>query len=489
MTQILSIDQGTSSSRAIVFDEGGDVQAVEQEELSLIYPQSGWVEQNPQDLVENTIKAMQKILNDEQFKSIAGIGITNQRETTIVWERKTGKPIYNAIVWQDRRTADYCAELKRDGLEGEICIKTGLLLDPYFSATKIKWILDHVDGAREKATNGELCFGTVDSYVLWHLTGGRAHLTDSTNASRTMLYNIHSGEWDNDLLKIFGIPLSMMPDVRDNISEFGHIDSVLFGRSLVIGGMVGDQQSAMIGQGCIESGMIKSTYGTGCFALIHTGQNAVRSSNRLLTTIASSICGKVEYALEGSIFNAGTAVQFLRDNFGFFESAKETDAMAKGLDDNGGVYFVPSFTGLGAPHWRPDAKGLMYGLSRDTSKAHIVRAALEAQAYQTRDLLEAMEKDSGQKTAVLRADGGLVANDFMCQFLSDILQVTIEIPRVSEATAWGAACLAGVQCGVFENVQDTALKWQLDRRYEPKQDQAAVDKLYLQWKEVVEKNY
>ena len=489
MTQILSIDQGTSSSRAIVFDDCGDIHAVEQEELSLSYPQSGWVEQNPQELVDNTIKAVQKVLKDERFNSVAGIGISNQRETTIVWERKNGKPIYNAIVWQDRRTAKLCEELKRDGLEDEICIKTGLLLDPYFSATKIKWILDHVDGAKEKAENGELCFGTVDSYVLWHLTGGKAHLTDSTNASRTMLYNIHSCEWDEDLLKIIGVPLSMMPEVRDNISEFGQIDSDVFGRSLTIGGMAGDQQSAMIGQGCIESGMIKSTYGTGCFALIHTGSDAVRSSNRLLTTIASSICGKVEYALEGSIFNAGTAVQFLRDNFGFFESAKETDAMAKSLEGNGGVYFVPSFTGLGAPHWKPDAKGLIYGLSRDTSKAHIARAALEAQAYQTRDLLSAMEKDSGQKTAVLRADGGLVANDFMCQFLSDILQITIEVPRVSESTAWGAACLAGVQCGVFENVRDAAAKWQLDRRYDPVQAQVDVDNLYSAWKGIVEKTF
>jgi glycerol kinase len=487
MTQILSIDQGTSSSRAIVFDTEGNIQAIEQEELSLTYPQSGWVEQNPQELVDNTIKAVQKVLSDERFSSISGIGISNQRETTIVWERKTGAPIYNAIVWQDRRTADFCDSLKRDGLEDEICIKTGLLLDPYFSATKIKWILDHVEGAKQKAINGDLCFGTVDSYVLWHLTGGAMHLTDVTNASRTMLYNIHTCDWDDDLLKIFDIPRVMLPEVCDNIYEFGQLDSGLFGRSLVVGGIAGDQQSAMIGQGCIESGMIKSTYGTGCFALTHTGEKAVRSSNRLLTTIASRICGKVEYALEGSIFNAGTAVQFLRDNFDFFTSAKQTSDMAKALRDNGGVFFVPAFTGLGAPHWRPDAKGLIYGLSRDTGKAHIVRAALEAQAYQTRDLLEAMEKDSCQKTAVLRADGGLVGNDFMCQFLSDILQVAIEIPRVSESTAWGAACLAGVQCGVFENIADATSRWQLDRRYDPKLSAGDVDTLYTKWRSVVEK--
>ncbi len=489
MTQLLSIDVGTSSTRVIVFDVDGCVLHVEQDELSLGYPQNGWVEQCPKELVGKTVGLLRSVLGNDDYSSVAGIGITNQRETTIIWDRKTGEPIYNAIVWQDRRTADYCAALKGAGHEAPIQEKTGLLLDPYFSASKIRWILDHVEGAKEKAINGELCFGTVDSYVLWHLTAGRVHATDVTNASRTMLFNIHTLDWDQNLLELFNIPRVMLPEVKECVSDFGQIDSGLFGRDLVVGGMAGDQQSAMIGQGCIESGMIKSTYGTGCFALIHTGGVAVRSDNKLLTTIAFGVGGEVSYALEGSIFNAGTAVQFLRDNFGFIESAKDSAEMAQSLEDNGGVYFVPAFTGLGAPYWNPEARGVVYGLTRDTGRAHIVRAALEAQAYQTRDLMGAMEQDSGQKLSVLRADGGLVANEFMCQFLSDILQVAVEIPRVFESTAWGAACLAGVHVGVFDDLQDAVSRWQSARRYEPSLDAVSVDNLYSRWTRVVEKTF
>lgn len=487
MPHILSIDLGTSSARAVMFTEAGEVVRIVQKELSMIYPQAGWVEQDPNELVKNTVDCVCEILSDDRFSSVAGIGITNQRETTIVWDRKTGQPVYNAIVWQDRRTADLCDDLRKDGIEDEICMKTGLTLDPYFSATKIKWILDYVDGAKEKAINGDLLFGTVDCYLLWHLTGRKIHATDSTNASRTMLYNIHSGEWDGNLLKVFNIPLSMMPEVQNNLSNFDQLSIDGLRQNIRIGGMVGDQQSAMIGQGCIKPGMVKSTYGTGCFSLIHTGGKAVRSQNRLLTTIAVDIGGKIEYALEGAVFNAGTAVQFLRDNFGFFDRADQTHEMAVSVEDSGGVYFVPAFTGLGAPHWNSDARGVIYGLNRDTRKEHIVRAALEAQAFQTRDLMQAMESDSGQKITDLRADGGLVANEFMCQFISDILQRPIEIPRVTEATAWGAACLAGVQAGVFDDLDHAASLWTCEREYRPSQTKSHVDKLCAGWVDVVNK--
>ena len=486
---LLSIDQGTSSSRAIIFNEHGDVVSSAQKEVGLIYPQDGWVEQNPKELVANTFAVIKDVLgrDEEISKSIASVGITNQRETTIVWDRENGEPVYNAIVWQDRRTSDYCATLKGEGFENVVQEKTGLLLDPYFSATKLKWILDNVEGVRSRAENGELLFGTVDCYLLWHLTRRRVHATDTTNASRTMLYNIISHDWDGDLLDHFDIPRVIMPEVVGNISDFGRIDSDLFGHELPIGGMAGDQQAAMIGQGCIKRGMVKSTYGTGCFMLMNIGENPVISSNKLLTTIGFYVDGKTSYALEGSIFNAGTAIQFLRDNLGFIEDASESEKLALSVDDNGGVYFVPAFTGLGAPYWNPDARGVICGLSRDTSRAHIVRAALEAQAYQTRDLLGAMEDDSGQKIEVLRADGGLVANEFMCQFLSDQLGVAIAIPRVLEATAWGAACLAGVKAGVFYSLDEAAQKWQENRDYTPSSKGQDMDELYRGWKAAISK--
>ncbi len=488
---ILSIDQGTSSSRAILFTLDGAVHALAQKELKLSYPQDGWVEQNPQDIVDDTVWAVRKVITDSKvcIKDIAGVGITNQRETTIVWDRKTGAPVYNAIVWQDRRTSDFCADLKGDGVEDLVREKTGLLLDPYFSATKIKWILDNVDGARTRAENGDLLFGTVDCYLLWHLTGRTMHATDSTNASRTMLYNIIGQNWDKDLLKLFSIPISMMPEVCSNISDYGRIDSDIIDDSLTIGGMAGDQQSALIGQGCLKAGMVKSTYGTGCFALLNTGDVPTQSTHKLLTTIGYNIDGKLTYVLEGSIFNAGTAIQFLRDNMGFFDDAKESQAVADTVDDAGGVFFVPAFTGLGAPHWRPEARGIITGLNRDTKQAHIVRAALEAQGYQTRDLLEAMHNDSGQKIAKLRVDGGLVANDLMCQFLADVLDASIERPKVAESTAWGAACLAGVQAGVFDDLDDAASRWSADKIFTPQADNKAMDKKYAAWKRAVEKSY
>lgn len=491
MTYLLSVDQGTSSSRAILFDVHGDIQRVFQKEIELIYPQDGWVEQDPKLLVDNTVWTVGNILKDDAFRGqVSGVGITNQRETTIIWDRHTGEPVYNAIVWQDRRTSEYCNRLKSDDKECLVRSKTGLLLDPYFSATKIKWILDNVDGAREHAEKGELLFGTVDCFLLWHLTGRSVHATDETNASRTMLYNIHAREWDQELLDLFDIPFSMLPDVRENISDFGQLDSDRFGCSVPIGGMAGDQQAALIGQGCIRAGMSKATYGTGCFALMNVGEEPVVSAHNLLTTIGFSCDGAISYALEGSIFNAGTAIQFLRDNFGFIESAKDSEALALSLTDNGGVYFVPAFTGLGAPYWEPDARGVICGLNRDTGKAHVVRAALEAQGYQTRDLIEAMQGDCSQVIDVLRVDGGLVANQFVCQFTANILSISVQVPKVHESTAWGAACLAGVQVGVFRSLEDAASRWQCAQEYHPEDNvDISYDVLYKTWKSAVDKSY
>ncbi len=491
MTYLLSVDQGTSSSRAILFDDRGDIQKVFQKEIDLIYPQDGWVEQDPKKLVDNTVWAVSSILKDDAFKGqVATVGITNQRETTIIWDRHTGEPVYNAIVWQDRRTAEYCNRLKSDGKEGVVRSKTGLFLDPYFSATKIRWILDNVEGVRERAEKGELLFGTVDCFLLWHLTGQHVHATDETNASRTMLYNIHAREWDQELLDLFDIPFSLLPDVRENISDFGQLDSDRFGCSIPIGGMAGDQQAALIGQGCIRPGMSKATYGTGCFALMNVGDEPVISDHNLLTTIGFSCDGTISYALEGSIFNAGTAIQFLRDNFGFIESAKDSEALALSLTDNGGVYFIPAFTGLGAPYWEPEARGVICGLNRDTGKAHVVRAALEAQGYQTRDLIGAMEGDCSQVIDVLRVDGGLVANQFVCQFIANILSISVQVPKVHESTAWGAVCLAGVQVGVFRSLEDAASRWQCAQEYYPEDNvDVSYDALYKMWKSAVEKSY
>lgn len=479
---ILAIDQGTTSSRAIIFSAKGEIKSLHQKEIPLITQHSGWVEQNPADILGTSFWAISQALAQNPRIAIAGAGITNQRETTILWDRKTGQPVYNAIVWQDRRTAEYCEALKaQDGLEATVRAKTGLLLDPYFSATKIRWILQNVQGVRERAKRGEILFGTTDSYLIWHLTKGRVHATDVTNASRTMLFDVIGQKWDDFLLDLFDVPREILPQVFENIADYGLIEVINSAYNIRIGGVAGDQQSALIGQACFTAGMSKSTYGTGCFALMNIGHEFKESKNRLLTTIAYKIGGKVTYAAEGSIFNAGTAIQYLRDNLGFFDSAAQSEALALSVTDNDGVYFVPAFTGLGAPYWDAQARGMICGLARGSTKAHITRAALEAQAYQTRDLMNAMQDDTGRAIEILRVDGGLVANKFMCQFMADILQRRVEVPVVTESTAWGAACLAGVQAGVFASLEDVGRNWQSAHIYAPQISQQQADLLYVGW--------
>lgn len=482
---LLAIDQGTTSSRAILFSQQGEILSLRQKELTLHYPHKGWVEQNPEDIWNDTLWACREVLAEARAKNIrvAAAGITNQRETTILWNRKTGKPVYNAIVWQDRRTAERCIALKKK--EPLISKKTGLLLDPYFSATKIEWILENVPHARELAAKGDLAFGTVDCWLLWNLTEGKVHATDATNASRSMLYNVIEQKWDDELLKIFDIPRSVLPEVHDNVHAFGVVKKEFFGEEIAIGGMAGDQQAALIGQACFNVGMVKSTYGTGCFALINIGQKFRPSKNRLLTTIAYRIGGQTSYAIEGSIFVAGAAIQWLRDGLKVLKKSAESEELARSVSDSNGIYFVPAFTGLGAPYWRPDARAAIMGLTRESNAAHIVRAALEAQAFQTQDLMHAMEKDSGEEVSVLRADGGLVANCFVCQFLADILNKPVEIPHVTETTAWGAACLAGLQSGVFKGFDDISAHWHAHQRYEPQMPADKRRELYAGWQEAV----
>jgi glycerol kinase len=484
---ILSIDQGTTSSRAMLFSARGDILGIKQKELKLYTPQSGWVEQNPEDIWNDTLWAVQALMKDHQddFKRLATIGITNQRETTIVWDRKSGKPIYNAIVWQDRRTAAQCAELKKQGWEKSVSAKTGLLLDPYFSATKIAWILDNVEGARKKAEAGSLAFGTVDSFLLWRLTGGRVHATDITNASRTMLFNIQTGRWDDTLLGMFNVPRSMLPEVHENVHDFGKTDISLLGKSYTIGGMAGDQQAALFGQACFLEGMVKSTYGTGCFALMNIGKKFRFSENRLLTTVAYKIDGETTYAIEGAIFVAGAAIQWLRDGLRLFRNASDSEGLATAVKDTGGVYFVPAFTGLGAPYWEPNARGMICGLSRGSNGAHITRAALEAQGYQTRDLMDAFIADGGYDPKVIRVDGGLVSNHFMCQFLADMIGKPVEVPIVAETTALGAAYMAGLQAGIYSGLHDIASQWNRTRRYEPSMNTETRERLYNGWKQAV----
>lgn len=479
---LLAIDQGTTSSRAIVFSRAGKILSLQQKELTLHYPQGGWVEQDAMDIWHDTLQTARACLGEHP--DVTAIGITNQRETTIIWDRATGKPIYNAIVWQDRRTAPVCEALKNEGHEPVIREKTGLLIDSYFSATKIAWILDHVPGVRQRAERGELAFGTVDSWLLWNLTGGRVHATDATNASRTMLYNIVTHEWDAELLKIFNVPAARLPEVKDNIAEFGTTAPGVFERPYRVGGMAGDQQAALIGQACFKPGMVKSTYGTGCFALMNIGAQFRVPQTKLLTTLAYKLGGQSAYAVEGSIFVAGAAIQWLRDKAGFFADAAASEALASSVPDTQGVYFVPAFTGLGAPYWDADARGAILGLTRETGQAHITRAALEAQAYQTRDLMEDMIRDGRTDPAVIRADGGLVANGFMCQFLADMLERPIEIPHCAETTALGAAFLAGLQSGVYRDFDDIASAWALARRYEPRGGDAG-KALYQGWKRAV----
>ena len=490
MSHILAIDQGTTSSRAIIFDANTAIIAVAQQEFPQHFPASGWVEHEPEDLWDTTLAVCREAMAKAGVTAsdLAGIGITNQRETTLVWDRKTGKAIHRAIVWQDRRTAERCAALKAEGHEPLVAQKTGLLLDPYFSGTKIAWILDHVPGARARAEKGELAFGTVDSFLLWRLTGGAVHATDATNASRTLLYDIHQGAWDDALLEVIGVPRAMLPEVRDSSAEFGLTLPDLFGGAIAVRGIAGDQQAATVGQACFEPGMLKSTYGTGCFALLNTGDQALASRNRLLTTIAYQLKGRRTYALEGSIFIAGAAVQWLRDGLHLVQNAAETGPMAAESDPAQQVYLVPAFVGLGAPYWDADARGAMFGLTRNTGPREFARAALEAVCFQTHDLLAAMRADwPGAKGAqtVLRVDGGMVASDWTMQRLADILGAPVDRPEVKETTALGAAYLAGLQAGIYPEPAIFATTWRLEKRFSPTLDAAPRADLLKGWADVV----
>ncbi len=489
---VLAIDQGTTSSRAILFDSTGTPCHVAQKELPQIYPQSGWVEHDAEQIWQDTLTVCRQVVEQAGIEAsdianrIDSIGITNQRETTVVWDRATGKPIHNAIVWQDRRTSLVCDTLRRNGHGDDVQHRTGLLLDPYFSGTKIAWILDNVDGARAQADKGHLAFGTIDSYLLWRLTGGRVHATDATNASRSLLYNIREGCWDTTLLDLIRVPESLLPEVRDSSGSFGACDAEHFGAAIPITGIAGDQQAATFGQACFAPGMIKSTYGTGCFVLLNTGDTALTSQNRLLTTIAWQIDGKPTYALEGSIFVAGAAVQWLRDGLKLIDHASETESHAERLDDTGGVYLVPAFTGLGAPYWDADARGALLGLTRDTGISEIVRATLEAVCFQTRDLMGAMEAD-GATIDGLRVDGGMVANNWVMQFLADVLGKPVDRPVVTETTALGAAYLAGLHTGFFGSQADIGRNWQRDKTFLPGMESPRRDALYTGWLSAVER--
>lgn len=487
-THILAIDQGTTSSRAIIFSPQLELVTIAQQEFTQFFPQSGWVEHDPEEIWGTTLATCKKALQNAHLAAtdIYTIGITNQRETTILWERNTGKVIHNAIVWQDRRTSNFCADLVDAGHSGTITDKTGLLPDSYFSGTKIRWILDNVEGARQKAERGELAFGTVDSFLLWRLTGGKVHATDATNASRTMLYNIHDNCWDNELLELLAIPPSLLPEVRDCAADFGKTDSSLFGCEIQIGGIAGDQQAALIGQACFNPGMIKSTYGTGCFVVLNTGGSPVRSGNKLLTTIGYRLNNKTTYALEGSIFVAGAAVQWLRDGLKLIETAPETGKLARTADPTQNVYLVPAFTGLGAPHWDGDARGAIFGLTRATGPAELARAALESVCYQTRDLLEAMQKDvKSMQNIILRVDGGMVASDYTMQFLADILDAHVDRPVVLETTALGAAYLAGLYNGLVPPPDEIGARWKLDRQFTPTIAEKTRIQKYRGWRDAV----
>ncbi len=487
-SHILAIDQGTTSSRAIVFNDQLEITGVAQQEFRQFFPQSGWVEHDAEEIWNSTLATCRMALDKARLTAagITAIGITNQRETTIIWDKESGKPIHKAIVWQDRRTSDYCSALQAAGHDPLITEKTGLLLDSYFSGTKIKWLLDHVPGAREKAQAGKLSFGTVDSFLLWRLTGGKVHATDATNASRTMLFNIHDNCWDTELLTLLDIPISLLPEVRDSSADFGSTDPSLFGAAIPIGGMAGDQQAALVGQACFQPGMIKSTYGTGCFIVLNTGDQAVRSKNRLLTTIGYRIAGKTTYALEGSIFVAGAAVQWMRDAMGLIESASDTGRLALQADISQDVYLVPAFTGLGAPHWDAEARGAIFGLTRATGPAELSKAALESVCYQTRDLLEAMRGDwNNMGETVLRVDGGMVASNFTMQFLADILNAPVDRPQVLETTALGAAYLAGLQKGLFPPPHEFAGSWKCDKRFTPSLAEEIRVRKYNGWKDAI----
>ena len=487
MKTYLAIDQGTTSSRAILFDQNGKSLFSAQQEFTQIFPESGWVEHNPDEIWSSVMSVCKAVLADAQNASIdvSGIAITNQRETTIIWDRQTGKPIYNAIVWQDRRTSEICAGLRQAGHEEMVAAKAGLVIDPYFSASKAGWILDHVDGARARAEAGELAFGTVETFLIWHLTGGKRHISDATNAARTSLMNIKDGHWDSDLCALFKVPMAMLPEIVDCAGQLGLSDGVL-GQNLPILSAIGDQQAAAVGQACIVPGAIKSTYGTGCFVILHTGDEIIQSSNRLLSTVAWQLDGKRAFALEGSIFIAGAVVQWLRDGMQLIESAGETEALAAGMPTNEGVYMVPAFTGLGAPWWNADARGAVYGITRDTGSAHFARAALESVAFQTYDLFAAMAQD-GMRPNRLRVDGGMAANNWLMQFLSNILDIPVDRPQVLETTALGAAMLAGLADGVHSSLEDMAESWQLEAQFEPQLGSGERRRLLSGWSEAVTK--
>lgn len=486
---ILAIDQGTTSSRAIVFDAAGLPVATAQKEFTQHYPADGWVEHDAEEIWRDVQSLLREAVAKAGLRGsdIAGIGITNQRETTVVWERDGGRPIHRAIVWQDRRTAEVCRQKLADGVGSLVQKKTGLLIDSYFSATKVAWLLDHVPGARARAEKGELCFGTIDSFLLFRLTGGAVHATDATNASRTMLFDIGTQDWDETLLKIFDVPQAMLPKVLDCSGEFGIASADILGHAIPVTGMAGDQQAAVFGQACFQPGMVKSTYGTGCFALVNIGARPVLSNNRLLTTVAYRLNGEPTYALEGSIFVAGAAVKWLRDGLKIVEGAAETATLAAGVPENHGVYLVPAFVGLGAPYWDPDARGALIGLTLDTGRGHIARAALEAVAYQTRDLTAAMKADGASKPTAIRVDGGMVANDWLCQFLADMLDVAVERPKVIETTALGAAYLAGLAVGLYASLDAVAYGWHCERRFEPRMNAETRARLYAGWQKAVQR--
>ncbi|MBO8177173.1 MAG: glycerol kinase GlpK [Bacillus sp. (in: Bacteria)] len=485
---ILALDQGTTSSRAILFNQKGEVVHMAQKEFTQHFPKPGWVEHDANEIWGSILAVMASVLSEVNVKpeQVAAIGITNQRETTVVWDKHTGKPVYNAIVWQSRQTADICDELKEKGYDELFRQKTGLLIDAYFSGTKVKWILDNVEGAREKAENGDLLFGTIDTWLIWKLSGGKAHVTDYSNASRTLMYNIFDLQWDDELLDILNVPKSMLPEVRPSSEVYGTtIPEHFFGQKVPIAGAAGDQQAALFGQACFEKGMAKNTYGTGCFMLMNTGEKAVRSDHGLLTTLAWGIDGKVEYALEGSIFVAGSAIQWLRDGLRMFKEAKDSEMYATRVESTEGVYVVPAFVGLGTPYWDSDVRGAVFGLTRGTKKEHFIRATLESLAYQTKDVLTAMEKDSGISLKALRVDGGAVKNNFLMQFQSDILNVPVERPVVNETTALGAAYLAGLAVGYWNNREEIASQWNLDRSFEPTMSEQERTNLYEGWKKAV----
>ena len=490
MGTILALDQGTTSSRGIVFDAGMRIAAIAQEEFPQHYPKSGWVEHDPSDLWATTAATARAAIEKAGLsaRDIAAIGITNQRETTLVWDRKTGKPIHRAIVWQDRRTAKFCTQLRDEGHEPMITARTGLLADPYFSATKLKYILDTVEGARARAKRGELAFGTVDTWLIWNLTGGRVHATDATNAARTMLYDIHKGRWSESICDLFDIPTEMLPEVRDCAADFGVTRADLFGHEIPILGVAGDQQAATIGQACFTPGMLKSTYGTGCFAVLNTGETPVASKNKLLTTIAYQLEGRPTYALEGSIFIAGAVVQWLRDGIKVIRAAPETQTLAEQADPSQDLILVPAFVGLGAPYWKPEARGAIFGMTRNSGPAEFARAALESVGFQTRDLLEAMQADWAREGAQpsLRVDGGMAANDYAMQFLSDIIGAPVDRPQVLETTALGAAWLAGMRAGVWPGIEEFSKGWAIERQFTAAMDDAARDARYARWGRAVQ---